>query len=107
MGSGMGLGKGYGEVVGCVVVGNEVLLRGEMAPAELAATIRRVKAEIPQPVTYADVWEFWLRFREAADAVDFITVHILPYWEDFPIPARDAAAHVEAIRRRVAQPFPA
>jgi glucan 1,3-beta-glucosidase len=58
------------------------------------------------PVTYADVWEFWLRYREVASAVDFITIHILPYWEDFPIPARDAAAHVTSIRAKVAAAFP-
>ncbi len=58
------------------------------------------------PVTYADVWEFWLRHREIAAAVDFITIHILPYWEDFPIPAREAARHVDAIRRQVAAAFP-
>jgi glucan 1,3-beta-glucosidase len=58
------------------------------------------------PVTYADVWEFWLRYREVASAVDFITIHILPYWEDFPIPAREAAAHVAAIRGQVAAAFP-
>ena len=29
--------------------------------------------------------------REIAAAVDFVTVHILPYWEDFPIPARCGA----------------
>ena len=58
------------------------------------------------PVTYADVWEFWLRYRDVAAAVDFITIHILPYWEDFPIPARDAAAHVDAIRKQVVAAFP-
>jgi len=57
------------------------------------------------PVTYADVWEFWLRNRDVAAAADFITIHILPYWEDFPIPAHTAAAHVEAIRRQVATAF--
>ena len=44
--------------------------------------------------------------REVAAAVDFITIHILPYWEDFPIPARNAAAHVEAIRPQVVAAFP-
>ena len=58
------------------------------------------------PVTYADVWEFWLRNREVASAADFITIHILPYWEDFPIPAGEAAAHVDSIRRRVVAAFP-
>jgi glucan 1,3-beta-glucosidase len=88
-----------------VVVGNEVLLRGDMAASDLAATIRAVKARVKVPVTYADVWEFWLRNPDVASAVDFITVHILPYWEDFPIPAGTAAAHVEAIRAKVAQAF--
>ncbi len=36
------------------------LLRGEMGAPELARTIREVKAQVPMPVTYADVWEFWL-----------------------------------------------
>ena len=40
------------------------------------------------------------------DAVDFITIHILPYWEDFPIRAEYAAAHVDAIRKQVAVAFP-
>jgi glucan 1,3-beta-glucosidase len=52
------------------------------------------------------VWEFWLLNRDVAGAADFITIHILPYWEDFPIPARTAAAHVESIRRRVLAAFP-
>ena len=89
-----------------LVVGNEVLLRGEMTQSDLAATIRSVKAQVPVPVTYADVWEFWLRYREIYDAVDFVTIHILPYWEDFPIRAKYAAAHVEQIRRRMAVAFP-
>ena len=67
-----------------------------------------VKAQVDRiPVTYADVWEFWLQHREIYEAVDFITIHILPYWEDFPIRARHAAAHVDSIRKRVAVAFPA
>jgi len=88
------------------VVGNEVLLRGEMTAADLAADIRLVKSQVTVPVTYADVWEYWLRNREVYDAVDFVTIHILPYWEDFPIRARYAAAHVDAIRKQVAAAFP-
>ena len=52
-----------------IVVGNEVLLRGEMSAPDLARTIREVKAQVSMPVTYADVWEFWLRHREIAAAV--------------------------------------
>ena len=104
--TGIALAKRYPDVITAIVVGNEVLLRGEMGAPELARTIREVKAQVPMPVTYADVWEFWLRNRELAAAVDFITIHILPYWEDFPIPAEDAARHVDAIRRQVVAAFP-
>jgi exo-beta-1,3-glucanase (GH17 family) len=100
------LTKEYPDVISAVVVGNEVLLRGEMTSADLAATIRSVKSQVAVPVTYADVWEYWLRNREIYDAVDFVTIHILPYWEDFPVRAKYAAAHVDAIRRRLALAFP-
>jgi exo-beta-1,3-glucanase (GH17 family) len=100
------LANKYPQVIRALVVGNEVLLRGEMSAPDLAATIRAVKARVPVPVTYADVWEFWLRNPALADAADFITIHILPYWENDPIAASNAAAHVESIRRRVAQGFP-
>jgi len=100
------LANRYPGTIRAVVVGNEVLLRGEMSAEDLAATISAVKARVAVPVTYADVWEFWLRNRDVAGAVDFITIHVLPYWEDFPIPARNAAAHVDSIRRRVLAAFP-
>lgn len=100
------LTKEFPGVITSVVVGNEVLLRGEMTTADLAATIRSVKAQVAVPVTYADVWEYWLRNREVYEAVDFVTIHILPYWEDQPVRAKFATAHVDAIRRRMAVAFP-
>src|SRR5262249_35270390 len=100
------LAKRYPDVITAGIVGNEVLLPRGVAAPQLARTIREVKAQVAMPVTYADVWEFWLRNREVAGAVDFITIHILPYWEDFPIPARDAARHVDAIRKQVVAAFP-
>jgi exo-beta-1,3-glucanase (GH17 family) len=100
------LANDYPDTIAAVIVGNEVLLRNEMSPTELAQTIRDVKARVTVPVTYADVWEFWLRYRELSSEVDFVTIHILPYWEDVPVPARQAARHVDAIRRQVAAFFP-
>ncbi len=102
----VGLTKEYPGVITALVVGNEVLLRGEMTTSDLAANIRSVKAQVSVPVTYADVWEYWLRNREVYDAVDFVTIHILPYWEDMPVRAKFAAGHVDAIRKRMAVAFP-
>jgi glucan 1,3-beta-glucosidase len=100
------LAKDYPGVITSLVVGNEVLLRGEMTTNDLAAYIRSVKAQVTVPVTYADVWEFWLKNREIYDAVDFVTIHILPYWEDMPVKAKFAAGHVDSIRKRMAVAFP-
>ena len=93
-------------VVTAIIVGSEVLLRGEMIVSDLREIIRSVKPRVDVPVTYADVWEFWLRYREIGADVDFVTVHFLPYWEDFPPRAEDAAAHVDGIRKQVAAAFP-
>jgi exo-beta-1,3-glucanase (GH17 family) len=87
------------DVVRSVIVGNEALLRKEVTGAQLAKLIGQVKSQVKQPVTYADVWEFWLQYPEVAPAVDFLTIHLLPYWEDDPKGIDDALAHVAQIRQ--------
>ena len=103
--TGIAIANRYPDTVRAVIVGNEALLRGEVSAATLREYIASVKAKVKVPVTYADVWEFWIRNRELASAVDFVTVHILPYWEDDPIGAAKAADHVASIRRHVAESF--
>ena len=96
----------YPDTVTAVVVGNEVLLHGDMSPSDLRDLIRLVKARVSVPVTYADTWEYWLRYKEIQDAVDFITAHVLPYWDNIPVRAQDAAADVATIHKRLALAFP-
>ncbi len=47
------------------------------------------------PVSTAEPWHIWLSQPELAGHVDFITVHLLPYWEGVPV----EAALDEALRR--------
>jgi len=94
------------DVIRAIVVGNEVLLRGELPQRTIAEHLRFVKAATGLPVTYADVWEFWLKYREVAPAVDFITIHILPYWEDEPVGIDRAVAHVDHIYKHMQAAFP-
>lgn len=89
------------DVVKRVMVGNEVLLRGEMEPERLIKYIRQVKQAVKQPVSYADVWSFYLKYPEIGKEVDFITIHILPYWEDEPLEVDDAVAHIEKTYQQV------
>jgi exo-beta-1,3-glucanase (GH17 family) len=102
----LSLASRYPDVVRAIIVGNEVLLRRDRSPADLAAYIREVKNRSQVPVTYADVWEFWLKNRELADLVDFITIHTLPYWEDIPIGIQHAAAHIDQTLQEVRKSFP-
>jgi glucan 1,3-beta-glucosidase len=89
-----------------IVVGNEVLLRREQTSTTLAGLIQQVRSATDIPVTYADVWEFWLQNRQLASAVDFVTVHILPYWEDEPVAVANAVAHVLVTFTQMTAEFP-
>ncbi|HBX54502.1 beta (1-6) glucans synthase [Pseudomonas sp. UBA2684] len=93
------IANAYPDVIDAVIVGNEALLRKEVTPQQLVALIKRVKSHIAQPVTYADVWEFWLKHPEVAPAVDFLTIHLLPYWEDDPAGIDTALAEVAQVRQ--------
>ena len=73
------LAKKYPDTIAAIIVGNEVLLHGDMTPSDLRDLLLSVKARVKVPVTYAEVWEYWLRYREIQDAVDFVTIHVLPY----------------------------
>ncbi len=103
---GIELAKAHSATIKGIIVGNEVLLRQEQPASVLETLLKRVKAETGLPVTYADVWEFWLRHPELADDVDFVTIHILPYWEDDPVPASDGVTHIDAILRMVQAEMP-
>lgn len=94
------------DVIKRVIVGNEVLLRQDLTPEQLIAYIRQVKAAVKQPVSYADVWAFYLRYPQVADEVDYITIHILPYWEDEPVGVEQSAEHIVKIYRMIQEKFP-
>lgn len=67
-----------------LIVGNEALLRGDLTIAELRRYLRKVRAKTAQPVSTAEPWHVWMKHPELAEDVDFIAIHILPYWERIP-----------------------
>jgi exo-beta-1,3-glucanase (GH17 family)/cellulose synthase/poly-beta-1,6-N-acetylglucosamine synthase-like glycosyltransferase len=68
-----------------VLVGNEVVLRGDVPFDEMYAYLDRARAAIRQPVGTAEPWHVWLANPGLADHVDFIALHLLPYWEGIPV----------------------
>jgi glucan 1,3-beta-glucosidase len=101
------IARAHPKAIRGIVVGNEVLLRGEQQPDDLIRYLKEVKTATGLPVTYADVTDFWMKApRSLADAVDFITIHILPYWENNPTSAAGGVAYLKNVREEVAAEFP-
>lgn len=99
------LANQYPDTVVGLIVGNEVLLRGEQTELAMAQYIKLAKQFTKVPVTYADVWEYWLRHPTLEASVDFVTVHVLPYWEDDPQPVSNAMKHVNVVMDKVTHAF--
>jgi exo-beta-1,3-glucanase (GH17 family)/cellulose synthase/poly-beta-1,6-N-acetylglucosamine synthase-like glycosyltransferase len=87
-----------------LMVGNETLLRGDMSVPALIADITRVKRKVRVPVSTAEPWHVWLRYPQLARHVDFITVHLLPYWEG--VPAEHAVDYALARYAELRRAFP-
>jgi len=96
----------YPGTIDRVIVGSEVLLRRDLPPAELIGDIDEVRSQVSQPVTYADVQDFWEEFPEVARHVDIVTVHLLPYWENNPTDIDGAVARIEDVYHHMKILFP-
>lgn len=74
-----------------VMVGNEVMLRGEQPVDQMIKYVETVKKSVWAPVSIAEPWHIWLKYPQLVDKVDFIAVHLLPYWEG--VPAEEAVQY--------------
>ncbi|MCG6896689.1 MAG: glycosyltransferase [Thiocapsa sp.] len=97
------LGKGYRNLVR-VMVGNEAILRDDISVSKLTAYLDRIRRITWLPVSTAEPWHVWLKHPELADHVDFITLHLLPYWEGVPVD--QAVAYAVSRLEEVRQTFP-
>ena len=68
-----------------VLVGNETLLRRDLTAEQVIAEINYVRARVHVPVSTAEPWHVWLAHPALARSVDYITIHLLPYWEGLPV----------------------
>lgn len=79
------LAKSY--KINAIVLSNEALLRGDVTETDLITYAKQVKAALPSiPLTVADTWSTWVNGGngrpELAKVIDYITIHIWPYWEN-------------------------
>jgi exo-beta-1,3-glucanase (GH17 family)/cellulose synthase/poly-beta-1,6-N-acetylglucosamine synthase-like glycosyltransferase len=87
-----------------VIIGNEVVLRGDIPIEQLEKYLDKARDAIGQPVSTAEPWHVWLAHPDLADHVDFIGVHLLPYWEGVNVDT--AVDYSFAQLRRLQKAFP-
>jgi len=89
------IAQGLAGKIDVAVVGNEVLLRGDLTKAQLIGYINQVKAALPGiPVTTGDVYQTFLTNPDLVNAVDIIFVHIYPLWERISISCAVNFVHI-------------
>lgn len=84
-----------------LILGNETQLTERLPAKALYRILDETRARLRTPVSTAEPWHVWLSQPEIARHVDFITVHLLPYWEGIPAEsavdyALDRLAEVQA-----------
>lgn len=97
------ISKGYRNLVR-VMVGNEAILRDDISVPELIDYLEQIRKITRIPVSTAEPWHVWLKHPELAEHVDFITVHLLPYWEGIPI--SEAVPYVISRYNELQKAFP-
>ncbi|MGQ9659868.1 MAG: glycosyltransferase [Thermochromatium sp.] len=78
------LSKGYRNLVR-VIVGNEAILRQDVDVPQMINYLDQVRRLTYLPVSTAEPWHVWLKQPKLVEHVDFITIHLLPYWEGVPL----------------------
>jgi len=105
--SAIALAKNYRNI-DSVIVGNETIYRNRAeeddAVQDIIGKIQRVKRAVSVPVSTAEVWDVWLDHPELVAAVDYIAVHILPYWEG--LPGDVAVDHAMQVYRKLREAYP-
>ena len=82
-----------------LAVGNEVLLRGELAEDELIDYIKRARQAAPDvPIGYVDAYFLFENYPRVTEACDVILANCYPFWEGCP--AEHALLYMKEMYRR-------
>jgi cellulose synthase/poly-beta-1,6-N-acetylglucosamine synthase-like glycosyltransferase/exo-beta-1,3-glucanase (GH17 family) len=87
-----------------IIIGNEVILRGDLTVDELCNYLNRAREMTYKPVSTAEPWNVWEANPKLAECVNVITVHMLPYWEGIPVD--QAVDHVVLRMNEMKKTFP-
>jgi exo-beta-1,3-glucanase (GH17 family)/cellulose synthase/poly-beta-1,6-N-acetylglucosamine synthase-like glycosyltransferase len=86
-----------------LIVGNETQLKAKLPPNRLAAYLDQARAALRTTdvkVSTAEPWHVWIERPQLARHVDFIAIHVLPYWagESISDAVRTTLAQIEQVK---------
>ncbi|MEE4915544.1 glycosyltransferase family 2 protein [Pseudomonas viridiflava] len=87
-----------------LLVGSEVLYRGDVLFAQLLDYMKRARSQTNVPIATSEVWSQWIDTPELAQHSDFIAAHVLPFWERIPV--HEAIFEVMARADQLRRMFP-
>ncbi len=94
----------YPDTIDRVIIGNEVLFRNDLPVDRMITYLDRARAHIKQPVSIAEPDYIWLKYPELADHVDFITIHLFPFWNG--VDRKDSIGAALGAYNAIKQRFP-
>jgi exo-beta-1,3-glucanase (GH17 family)/cellulose synthase/poly-beta-1,6-N-acetylglucosamine synthase-like glycosyltransferase len=90
-----------------LIVGNETQLKARLPPNRLIAYLDQARAALRSTsvqVSTAEPWHVWLAQPQLAQHVDFIAIHVLPYWEGESIGTAVQTSLAQIARVKAAHP---
>jgi exo-beta-1,3-glucanase (GH17 family) len=87
-----------------IVVGNESILSGQLTVAQVCSYTQQVRDATGLPITTAEPWHIWIDNPALVACVDYLLVHIHPYWECQPI--ENAVGFVQEKHAQVGVQYP-
>ena len=88
-----------------VMVGNETQLKAKLPPNRLVTYLDQVRTALRDTqveVSTAEPWHVWLAQPQLASHVDFIAIHVLPYWEktDIDVAVQTSLQQIARVQAR-------
>ncbi|MBF0106109.1 MAG: glycosyltransferase [Deltaproteobacteria bacterium] len=76
---------GFHRNVSRLIIGNETQLRADIPKSVLVSYLKKARKRLRTQVSKTEAWDYWLNNPDLVKEVDFIAIHILPYWMGVPI----------------------
>ena len=104
-------GLSVANISSMLIIGNEVLFKGDLADTELIDYIKYAKNRTSIPVTTVEPWYIWLDHPNLTNVSDKLLIHIHPFWEspvfiDEPLGPKYLSNYTISIFNQVQEAFP-